>query len=352
MQNISLRSLFIVGFLMTVVGVVIFLLKGILLPFLLAGLLAYFLSPIILKLQALGFKRQVAVLILFSVFLVVFSATVYFIFPAVLRQGTSLKNKMPEYSQKIKNSFYNLERGVEDKLPFAQKAKFVDDVEQRINTFIYEQKSHLPSYLLRFFSVFSLLVLIPMLTFFMLLVSGGLFDSMLRYLPTKYAERGLGLLYEIDEMLGRYIRGQLIEVLFVGILSTIGLLLLGINYALLIGSVAGIFNVIPYLGPIAGTIPAVVVGFMEYQNFAIVLKVILMFIVVQYLDNHIIQPIVIGQGVKLSPVVIIFSVMAGAQLFGFLGILFAVPFVGMIKVVFIVLFRKPAICSDCQKILL
>ena len=352
MQNISLRSLFIVVFLMASLGVFLFLLKGILLPFLLAGFLAYFLSPVILKLQAFGFKRQVAVLILFSVFLVVFSATVYFIFPAVAVQGTALKNKMPEYSQKIKNSLYDLEREVENKLPFSQKAKFVDDVEERINTFVNEQKSHLPSYLLRFFSIFALVVLVPMLTFFMLLFSGGLFDSMLKYLPTKYAERGLGLLYEVDEMLGRYIRGQLIEILFVGILSTIGLMLIGINYALLIGVFAGISNIVPYLGPITGAVLASVVGFIEYQNFAIVLKVVLMFWVVQFLDNHIIQPVVMGQGVKLSPVVIIFSVMAGAQLFGFLGILFAVPFAGMIKVVFIVLFRKPAISSDCQKMLL
>ena len=81
-------------------------------------------------------------------------------------------------------------------------------------------------------------------------------------------------------------------------------------------------------------------------------KVVLMFYVIQFLDNHIIQPLVMSQGIKISPVAIIFSIMAGAKLFGFVGILFAVPFAGMVKVVFIVLFRKPAISTGCQKILL
>ena len=352
MQNISLRSLFIVGFFIAVIGIFVFLLKGILLPFLLAGFLSYLLSPIILKLQSVGFKREIAVLLLFSAFLVVFSSAVYFLFPEIVIQGTSFKNKMPEYSQKIKSSLNDFEKEAENKLPFSQKEKFVDDIEKRINTYINEQKSHLPSYLLRFLSVSALIVLVPMLTFFMLLFSGGLFDNMLKYLPTRYAERGLGLFYEIDEMLGRYIRCLLIEILFVGILSTIGLRILGVNYSLLIGVFAGISNIVPYLGPITGTVLASIVGFMEYQNFAIILKVVLMFYVIQFLDNHIIQPLVMSQGIKISPVTIIFSIMAGAQLFGFLGILFAVPFAGMVKVVFIVLFRKPAISLGCQKILL
>ena len=136
MQNTSFRTFFMVGFLMVAVCVFLFFVKAIILPFLLAGFFAYLLSPIILKLQSAGFKRQVSVFVLFIAFLIVFSATVYFLFTAVAVDVYALKSKMPEYSQKIKSSFYILEQEIENKLPFAQKAIFVDDVEQRISIYI------------------------------------------------------------------------------------------------------------------------------------------------------------------------------------------------------------------------
>jgi predicted PurR-regulated permease PerM len=141
-------------------------------------------------------------------------------------------------------------------------------------------------------------------------------------------------------MLGRYIRGQIIESIFIAIMISIALSILGINFALLIGIFAGIANLIPFLGSIVGATIACLVGIVEFKEIFIIFKIIPTFIVIQFIDNHLVQPLVLGLNVNLSPIAIIFAILAGAHIFGIIGMLFAVPTLAIIKSIFFLFLKK------------
>jgi predicted PurR-regulated permease PerM len=140
--------------------------------------------------------------------------------------------------------------------------------------------------------------------------------------------------------LGRYIRGQLVEAFFVGVMSVIFLSAFKINFALIISIVSGISNIIPYLGPFVGLVLALVVGLIQFQTFTIAIKIIIAYAIVQFLDNNFVQPLVVGHNVNLGPVMIVFAILAGGQIFGFLGAIFAVPMIAILKTVLITLIQK------------
>ena len=150
----------------------------------------------------------------------------------------------------------------------------------------------------------------------------------------------LSILYQIDAIFGRYIRGQIIEAFFVGSMSALSLGLLGVNFALLIGIIAGIANLIPYLGPIVGLTLAVVLGAVQYQTFAIVIKIVIVYAIIKFLDDNFIQPLIVWHNVNLGPVSMVFAMLAGGHVFGFFGIVFAVPVAAIFKSVFVMLVKR------------
>jgi predicted PurR-regulated permease PerM len=123
-------------------------------------------------------------------------------------------------------------------------------------------------------------------------------------------------------------------------MSIIALSLWNINFALIIGVSAGLANLIPYVGPSIGLIFASIVALIQYQDITVLLKIVPSFLIIQFLDNNIVQPLVVGNNVNLSPVTMIFAMLAAAQVFGFLGIVLAVPVAAIIKTVFLILLKK------------
>jgi predicted PurR-regulated permease PerM len=138
-------------------------------------------------------------------------------------------------------------------------------------------------------------------------------------------------LVEVDKTLGKYIRGQLIVSSLVALMTTLGLLFLKIDYAIIIGAVAGISNIIPYFGPIIGAIPAIAIA--SLKSPASVLWVIIILIVVQQIESGIISPKVMGDSIGLHPVIVILTLIFGGKVFGFWGIILIMPVVAVIKAV-------------------
>jgi len=137
----------------------------------------------------------------------------------------------------------------------------------------------------------------------------------------------------VELQLGGYIRGQLIDAFLVGLLSILALYLLDVPYYILIGSLAGLANLIPYFGPIVGAVPAVVVSMMHNPSFSIVLWIALAFAIVQLIDNILISPLVVARSVNIHPLVVIVVVLIGERLLGILGMLLAVPVTAIANVI-------------------
>jgi predicted PurR-regulated permease PerM len=146
----------------------------------------------------------------------------------------------------------------------------------------------------------------------------------------KYNEKLSGILADINGVVSKFIRGQLLVALIVGILSSIGLYAVGLDYAVLVGMTAGLFNIIPYFGPIVGAILAVIVGLISGSPLKALISVLVL-IVVQQLESIIISPKIVGDSVGLHPVFIMLSVVIGGTFFGLMGMLIAVPIAGIIK---------------------
>lgn len=135
---------------------------------------------------------------------------------------------------------------------------------------------------------------------------------------------------EINHVISRFIRGQLLDALLVGLLSSIGLTIIGLDYAFLIGFAAGIANIIPYIGPVVGCIPAIIVGILS-PNPIIAVWAVLVFFIVQQLDGAVISPKVVGDSTGLHPVIVIMAIIIGGSVYGILGMLLSVPIMGIIK---------------------
>jgi len=135
---------------------------------------------------------------------------------------------------------------------------------------------------------------------------------------------------EIDNVISKFIRGQLLDGLIVGLLSSVGLIIIGMDFAFLIGFTAGMANIIPYIGPVVGCIPAIIVGLLS-PNPIIALWAVVVFIVVQQIDGMIISPKIVGDSTGLHPVFVIMAIAIGGSLGGILGMFLSVPILGVIK---------------------
>jgi predicted PurR-regulated permease PerM len=177
-----------------------------------------------------------------------------------------------------------------------------------------------------------LLVIVPIVTFFFLKEGRRITHGMIELVPNGYFEITLNLMHSINNSIGGYIRGQLLAVAVVAALSVIGLSLIDMNYALPVGVVAGLANMIPYLGPLIGIFSASVVALATLGGSAMVTKVFILFLFIQIIDNVLIQPMVVAKSVDLHPLVVMVVVMIGSDLWGMVGMLVAVPVTGILKV--------------------
>ena len=185
------------------------------------------------------------------------------------------------------------------------------------------------------FSVFTTGIIILFLTFFLLNSGRQMKKAFIQIVPNRFFEVALVLIQGLDRQLGDYLRSRLIQTIILSIIAATGYWILGLRFAILIGIIAGLANLIPYIGPFIGAIPAIIVVFLG-SRFGLgwgLLAVIILTLVIQIIDNAIITPLVIGKSVELGPVTTIVVVLLGEQLLGLIGLLMAVPIAAMCKLI-------------------
>jgi predicted PurR-regulated permease PerM len=182
------------------------------------------------------------------------------------------------------------------------------------------------------------MIIIPFIVFFFLKESRELKKLIVQAMPNRWFEMALSLIHKISLQLGRFIRGQLLDSAIVGLMITIALLILDLRYAIFIGILAGLANMIPYLGPIVGGIPAVLVSVMDNGDFSGVPSIILAFALIKIIDDVIVQPLVVSKSVELHPVLVILAIVAGGNLGGVFGMIIAVPLTSIVKVTISILY--------------
>ncbi|WP_270789953.1 AI-2E family transporter [Enterococcus diestrammenae] len=309
-------------------------------PVLIAGFLYYLLNPVVNLLTKLTkMKRILAIAIVLLLLLGIIVWTILAVIPSLVNQLTSLAESMPSFVKAVRNWALDL----------AKNPIFNDvDIEKQIDKlnisyggliqqFINGLSTSLGSIVGGIASTAMLVVTVPFILFYMLKDGHRLVPNVQRFFPENRRTQIVELLAEMNKTLSNYISGQAIECIFVATGTFIGYLLIGLDYAFLFGMLAGVTNLIPYLGPYLGLLPAVAVSIFHSPVQALLCCVVVL--VVQQIDGNIIYPNVIGKSLQIHPLTIILILLVAGNIAGLLGIFLGVPFYAICRTIVIFLAR-------------
>jgi predicted PurR-regulated permease PerM len=323
---------------------VIWLLAPVLMPFAIAAMLAYLGDPLADRLQRLGMGRTWAVSIVFTVIALVFIGTLLLLVPLIQHQFENLAENLPRYVEWAKSTA----------LPWIQQRLHLDadvfDADRLIAT-IKEHIGSVSSVLatavtkvtqsgMGIVMWLTNLVLIPVVAFYLLRDWDTMIAHIQRLLPRSIEPIVVRLSRESDQVLGAFVRGQLLVMLALGLFYGIGLTLCGISIGPLIGMVAGLLSFVPYLGFMIGFVAAMIAALVQYGDWTHVILVAVVFTVGQLLEGYVLVPRLVGGKIGLHPVAVIFAVLAGGHLFGFLGVLLALPAASVVVVLMRYVFAR------------
>ena len=302
--------------------------RGVVTLVVLGALLAYLCDPLVNRLEARGLSRLPATIIVFGGISLVIVTSLWLFFPAVAVQARAIQTGFDmEHARAVVEE---VEMLLETRLAAVgvQDLDLMSSVQDFVTTHVNDVLNYVPGVL----SLVTQLVIIPFIMFFLLKDGRRIKKGFITLVPNRYFEFTLTVLHKTDVQLGNYLRGQLIASLVVAALSIVALWLLGVDYFVLIGLFAGLTNMIPYLGPIAGASLAVLVSIITTGSLATVLPIIIAFVVIQAIDNAGVQPLVLARNVELHPLLILLTLILAGNYFGVLGLLLAVPITAVLKV--------------------
>lgn len=335
MSQISDSQKWMILFTAVITAYALYLLAPILMPFFAAALLAYLGDPLADKLEK-KFSRTLSVSIVFIALFSVLTIVAFFVLPLLAQQVSYLIQKMPGYIDHIQHNVVPL---------LAEKSGFdsslVDfDLIKKLFTAHYAQAGGLVSRLvssvassgLMLVAMIANMVLIPVVTFYLLRDWDVLMARIDELLPRKYQPVISKLAKDSDEVLAAFLRGQFMVMLALGVVYSTGLWFVDLKLALLIGMLAGLVSFVPYLGFIVGIIAASIAMLLQTQDMMQLIPVAIVFTIGQMLEGMLLTPLLVGDRIGLHPVAVIFAVLAGGQLFGFVGILLALPVAAVLAV--------------------
>lgn len=294
-----------------------------------SALLAFVLDPLALFLESRGMSRTAAAVILFCTIISAGVIAILLLIPLFFGDITAIQINLD--SEQTTALIAKIEHVIKDDLSFLgiKEIHLMEKIQKTIGSMGEWFVNHLVDLASLMIHVF----LIPFITFFFLKDGRAFKKAFVSMVPNKYFEFTLRLISNLDIQVANFLRGQLIDAMVVGILSTIALWIVGVEYFLFIGVFAGLANFIPYFGPIVGTALAVVVSLLNNGNFETVFSVILAFAAVKLIDDMAVQPYVVGKSVNMHPMIVLIVIIIGGKFFGILGMFLSVPVAGFIKVV-------------------
>ena len=240
----------------------------------------------------------------------------------------------PGYLMNFKMQIAALQPEMEKAFPMFKNLDIATEIGDRVQSAATAVLKETPALLGSVLSGMTFLIIVPLVLFFLLAEGRSIKRSLIEVIPNQYFEMVLNLLHRIDQQLGGYIRGMVMSVVIVSLLSILGLRIIGLRDYLVVGTIAGVANIIPYLGPLIGILAGTIAAILQYSTlgWGTILPVIIVFLAVQLLDNVFVQPVVVARSVNLHPLIVIFVVLVGSQMFGAVGMLLAVPLTAVLKV--------------------
>lgn len=333
----SLRR-YVLFWLCAFVAFVIFLLafRTILLPFVAGMALAYFLDPVADWLERRGLSRLMATIVILISFILMFAIALVVVVPLIIGQFSQFAQVLPDYVTQLQQLIANPENSYLPKWMVTQ----IQNAKQNFSGLMSEGAGFIGGLLNQLWNsgktlidVISLLVVTPVVAFYILLDWDHMVEKVDSWVPRDQVHTIRQLAREMDDAVSGFIRGQGSLCLILGIYYAVGLSLVGLNFGLLIGFVAGMISFIPYIGSLVGLILAVGVALMQFwPEYGWIIATIAVFFSGQFIEGNILQPKLVGSSVGLHPVWLMFALLAFGAMFGFVGLLIAVPAAAVVGV--------------------
>jgi predicted PurR-regulated permease PerM len=310
------------------IAVLVWLLSPILAPFLFAAILAYILDPLVERLTRRGVPRVLSVVVVLLLALALFAAFLLLVFPLLYKETRLLMDKLPGFLD-----WLQAHAGPWLKTRFDVDLQFDVETVKQIARDTFAQHEDLAKNVLRSVGMGGLalvgfianMLLVPVVLFYLLRDWNRLLESIDRLIPRRIHARVALMAREADAVLAEWLRGQLMVVLLMSLYYVVALWVTGLQFALPIGIITGLAVIVPYVGIVVGLVLATAAALLQFDNMTGLLWVWLAIGLGQALEGMLVTPLIVGERIGLHPVAVIFALLAFGQLFGFFGVLLALP---------------------------
>lgn len=323
---------------LVVAALALYVLRDILLPFVAGFALAYLLDPLADRLERLGLNRLGATLIILILFVLVFIVALVALVPIAAHQLAAFVDLIPSYVSRLQ------ELVVQQGGPWIERLggpEALSDMQRSVGDLVTQGVAWIGGFARSLWSggqailsVFALLVVTPVVAFYLLVDWDKMVATVDAWLPRRQQHNVRAIARDIDRAIAGFIRGQALVCLLLGTFYAVGLSLIGLNFGALIGMLAGFLSFIPYVGSLTGLIFSVGIAIVQFwPDWTWILATLAVFVVGQFVEGNILSPKLVGASVGLHPVWLMFALLAFGSLFGFVGLLLAVPLAAAVGVV-------------------
>jgi predicted PurR-regulated permease PerM len=338
------RQLMFWGGALLVLIALLWLLGDVLMPFVAGMVLAYLLDPLVRMVQRLGVNRAIASVLVVLIFVIVIVVALALLLPVLADQLAAFAARVPHYVEQLRQLINESSQSwvgkyINEKLPEAQKS--AGTVAATAAGWAGAVLGSILSGGKALVSVISLIVITPIVAFYLLIDWPRMLQTLDACVPVPHRETVRKLVHEMDRAIAGFVRGQAIVCTILGTFYAVSLMALGVHFGLLIGITAAILGFAPYVGTISGFLLAVGVSTAQFwPDWTIPAMAASLFLIGQFIEGNILQPQLVGKEIGLHPVWLMFSLIAFAYLFGFVGLLVAVPVAAAIGVLVRFLVRQ------------
>lgn len=324
--NISFST--ILKSLLIIIGIIfLYFIRDILFLLLVVVVFASAINPVVNFLQKKKFPRTFSVLLIYIILLIIVSFSISLLVPPITFEIKHLIENLPVYSEKLSLFFIGFKQ-------FVLEKGFIIDFQKSLESLNFQignLTGNLFTALGNVFGGIVFFVLIFILTFYLTVYEKTVKNFLISFCPQKHYDYLIDLIERIQKRIGSWLKGQIILCLLIGFLVYLGLSILKVEYALVLAIFAGITEFVPYIGPIIGAIPAIFLVFAQSPLKAIF--VIILYVIIQQLENNLIVPKVMQKTVGLNPLVIIIAMMIGMKVGGIIGMLLAIPVTSALAII-------------------
>lgn len=325
-QVVSLALFLIAGF------AVVIMFGNMLAPVLASVVIAYLLEGIVAPLERRGVRRALAVALVFVIFLAVLLFTLLGILPRLSYQLTQLIQQLPDMVSRGHAALLHLPESYPGFISAEQVGQLITAISSEVGRFGQRALSLSVASLVGLITALVYLILMPLLVFFFLKDKQRIIDWISHYLPRERA-LSTAVWHDVDRQIGNYVRGKVWEIAIIGVVTYITFRLMGLQYAVLLGTLVGLSVIIPYIGAMVVTIPVALIAYFQWgwgPEFAWLMAA---YLVIQMLDGNVLVPVLFSEVVNLHPIAIIVAVLVFGGLWGFWGVFFAIPLATLVQAV-------------------